>query len=131
MEKGAGARRQSKLTLISIPLPLQLILRRVLDRHITSIHAEPGRRRRRRQVIVRRPTVPEHEISGLRAHLDPFAAVARQPFQPGGREAVPFRVPRRDGRLPRHLLVELYAEFVPASADDQAAVVGAVGEEID
>lgn len=116
MEGGKGG-GQSKLTLISVPLPLQLLLRRVLDRHITRIDTKPGRRRRRRQVIVRSPTVPEHEVAGLRAHLDPFAAVARQPFQPGGREAVPFRVPRRDGRLPRHLLVESCAEFVPASAD--------------
>lgn len=115
----------------SIPLPLQILLARVRDRHIARVYREPRLARLGAEVVVRRARVPDEQVAGLGADFEPLAALFLEPLHAGGGEAVPFGRPGGDAWLGGHFLVELGGEEVCARADDEAAVVGAVGEEVD
>lgn len=109
----------------------QIVLRGILDGHVARVDAEPGVLALGGHVVVRCPRIPDEQITGLGADLDPFAPFVGQPLHAGVGEAIPLRVPGWDGFFPGHLPVELLAEDVGTFADNQAAVVRAVGEHVD
>ena len=79
---------------------------------------------------MRRARIPHDQISRIRGHLLPLAPALLEPLHPGVREAEPFRRPGWDALLVDEDLVEFLRDVVAAFANDEAAVVGAVGEEV-
>jgi len=56
--------------------------------------------------------------------------VLGEPLHPRLGVAIPLGIPGWNGRFPSHFLVELFAEEVGAFANDEAAIVGPVWEEV-
>jgi hypothetical protein len=115
----------------SLPLTKQILLTRIGNRHIASIHAEARLISRRREIVMRESRIPDDEISRFGTDFEPFAALFGKPFHSGFFEAVPFVGPLGDSFFGGELLVVFFAEEVGSFADDQATVIGSVGEEID
>lgn len=90
-------------------LPLEIVLASVCHRHVTSVDAESVLFRRAGQVVVRRPRVPDKQVSWFGAYFLPLEALVGKPLHAGISEPVPFRVPRRDWCFPGHRFVELLA----------------------
>ncbi|KAI6776498.1 hypothetical protein HG530_000443 [Fusarium avenaceum] len=81
---------------------------------------------------MRSTTVPHKKIAGLSVDLDPFAAFVLQPLHSLVREAVPLLGPRPDSVLfILEVLVEVLAKEMCALADNQAAIIVAVREDVD
>lgn len=120
-----------KLTLKRILLLDQIILCRIRNRHKTSIHREAILLPLRRNVIMGRPTIPNDQIAGLSAHLHPFEPVVLEPIHAILGEPKPFRRPGRDSRVVGHFAVKLLGYLVAPFADDESAIVGAGGVQVD
>lgn len=80
---------------------------------------------------MRRPRVPKQQIAGLSAQLDPLASLSLQPLHTRVFEAVPLWRPGRDAFFVLEDFVVFRRELMAPAADDEAAVVGAVGEDVD
>jgi hypothetical protein len=119
------------MSLKRLALPDEVFLSRLLNRHITSIDAEPILRGGGREVIMGDTRVPDDEIAGFSADFDPFTAFIRQPFHALLGESKPFVRPGGDLFFVGKFLVELVAETIRASADDQTAIIWSVREEVD
>lgn len=124
--------RRPQPLLKRIFLPPQIRLARVLHRHEARVHCEPVLRGLRRDVVVRGAAVPDDEVARVRAHFDPLQPVGGEPGHAGVGEAVPLGSPGGDAGFGGEsgVGVEGGGEAVPAFADDEAAVEGAVGVEV-
>lgn len=93
----------------------QLLVGRVGDGHVARVDAEARRVARGRQVVVRRPRVPEEQVAGLGVDLDPLAALVGEPLHALVGEAVPLLGPGPDlVGLVLELGVELLGQQVRA-----------------
>lgn len=77
------------------------------------------------------PKLTNQQVARLGAGLDPFAAVVGEPLHAVLGEAVPLLGPGGDALLVLHVAVEVLTQAVGALAHDEAAVLGAVGPEVD
>lgn len=118
------------MTLKRLALPNEVFLTRVLNRHITSIDAEPILRRGGREVVMGNTRVPDDEIAGFSADFNPFTAFVRQPFHALLGESKPFVCPGGDLLFVGEFLVELVAETIRAFANDQTAIIGSIRKKI-
>lgn len=79
---------------------------------------------------MRRPRIPNNQITWLRAYFFPFQTVVGEPFHPVVGEAEPFRCPGGDAWFIGHFAMELLGDDVTAFADDEATVVGTAGVQV-
>jgi hypothetical protein len=115
----------------SILLAEEILLRCIRNGHVACVDAEAGLARLRAEVVVRRPRVPQEEVTRLSTQLLPGAAVVGEPFHAGFSVAVPFVGPGWDPLLVLHRFVELLRELGAAFADDETSVLRTVGQEVD
>lgn len=113
-----------------ILLPDKVILRRISDGHVAGVDGEPGLVVLRAEVVVGSARVPKQEIAWLGADLLPLAAAVFEPLHASVGEAVPLWGPGGNALFVGHVAVEFFGDEVSALADDQAAVLGAVGEQV-
>lgn len=110
----------------------QVLLGGVGGGHVAGVSTKARRRARGAQVVVRRAAVPEQQVARAGVDLDPLAALVLEPGHALLGEAVPLLGPGPDAvALVLEGLVELLAQHVRALAHDQAAVLVAVGEDVD
>jgi hypothetical protein len=91
----------------SVLLAEEILLRCIRDGHVAGVDAEAGLARFGAEVVVRRPRVPQEEVTGLCAELLPSAPVVGEPLHAGLGVAVPFVGPGGDLLLILHLFMEL------------------------
>jgi len=127
MTRPGRRRNTSKLTLKRLLLELKLFLSRTSRWHVTSIHGHPRPLSRRRTIIMRRPRIPNDEISRPSLDFDPFETLALEPLDAGLGEPVPLVGPLPNPSLLGKLLVKLFAQEMSSLGHDQSAVIGTVG----
>ena len=115
----------------SILLAEEILLRCIRNGHVACVDAEAGLARLRAEVVVRRPRVPQEEVTRLSAQFLPSAAVVGEPLHAGFSIAVPFVGPGWDPLLVLHRFVEFLGELRAAFADDETSVLRTVGQEVD
>lgn len=76
---------------------------------------------------MRRPRIPNNQITWFGAHFFPFESVIGEPFHAILREAEPFGCPGGDAWFIGHFAMELFGQDVTAFADDETAVIGTAG----
>lgn len=117
--------------LICVPLADQIILRRICYWHETSIGSESGLFASGWQVVVRSSGIPYEQIARFGAKLLPFIAICFQPLHSVLSEAVPLWRPSWDSFFIGEFLVKLLRNEMAALADNQTAIVRAVGQQVD
>ena len=115
----------------SILLAEEILLRCIRNGHVACVDAEAGLARLRTEVVVRRPRVPQEEVTRLSTQLLPGAPAVGEPLHAGLSVAVPFIGPGWDLLLILHRFVELLGELGAALADNETTVFRAVGQEVD
>lgn len=108
----------------------QVLLRSIRNRHVASVDSETGLVVLGAEVVVGSARVPDQQIARLGAELLPLAAVLLEPLHAAVGEAVPFGGPGGDALFVGHVAVEFFGDEVAALADDETAVVRAVGEQV-
>lgn len=103
---------------------------RICDRHEASVHSHAINLSLDGDIVVRSARVPDDQVTRVSADLDPLAAMLLQPIHAAVSEAIPLLRPGWDARLVLKLFVELRAQIVGALADDETAIVGAAGVEV-
>ena len=125
-----GPVRSTNPAVKRILLADQVLLRSISDRHIASVDSETGLVVLGTEVVVGSARVPDEQVAGLGTELLPLAAVVLEPLHAAVGEAVPFGGPGGDALFVGHVAVEFFGDEVAALADNEAAVVRAVGKQI-
>jgi len=123
--------RSTDPSLEGILLPDKVFLRGIRYRHVASVDAEARLLRLRAEVVVRGPGIPYQQVAGLSAYLLPLVTLRLQPCLAGLGIAEPLWGPGRNAWLVDELLVEVLGGHVSAFADDEAAVIWSIGQQVD
>lgn len=79
---------------------------------------------------MRRPRVPNNQITWFGAYFFPFEAVVGKPFHPVVGEAEPFWCPSGDAWFVGHFTMELFRQDMASFTDYEPTVVGAARVQI-
>lgn len=122
--------RSTNPTVKRILLADQVILRSISDRHIASVDSETGLVVLGAEVVVGSARIPDEQVARFGAELLPLAAMVLEPLHAAVGESIPLGGPGGDALFIGHVAVEFFGDEVAALADDEAAVVGAVREQV-
>lgn len=126
----------TKPTLEGSLLALQVLLTCIRDRHVASVYTEAVLVCGGAQVVVWCSRIPKKKVTGLSGHLDPLETFLLKPLHAVVGKAIPLRVPGGDVLVTlllreTDLLVELLADEVATLENNETAVVGSIGKDVD
>lgn len=119
------------LTVICGFLAHKIFLGSICDRHVASVHSHAINLPLDGDIVMRSAGVPDNQVTRVGADLDPLSAVLLQPFHAAVCETIPLIGPGWDTRLVLEVFVELCTQAVRALADDETAIIGTAGVEVD
>lgn len=118
-------------SLICVLLAEKVSLACICDRHVACVGSEARLMGLRAEVVVGCAAIPNQQVSWLCRHLNPLEALLFQPLHTIFGVSEPLWCPGRNAGLVFHGGMELIGEEVTTGANDQTAIVRAIGEQVD